>query len=363
MTGKIQILAAKLARADTAFWLLPMLMALLVAGTLAQKSMGLYAAQEKFFASFFFFAGPVPLPGGYTLLGLLSFSLLLKFLLHSDWHLRKAGINLAHAGVLVILFGGLATSLTAREGYIVIPEGEQGEYVYDYHLRQLYIFENDALKKTVDFGDLDKEISGLPFEIKTVNTCANCSIVNRADAKTPAEKPQGMARFMALEPQAASPEPEADIAGVTFTLRGLKNGNGTHIAFEGMPQPIVLRHMGKTYKIIFGKQQRLLPFALRLEKFTKETYPGTDAARAYSSALTIRDSGLDWPALIEMNKPLRHKGYTFYQSSFEQTPKITATILAVVENRGRLLPYIGTAIIAAGLLLHLLIALQRKEVP
>ena len=41
----------------------------LTAGTLAQKWLGLYAAQKIFFASFIIWVGPIPLPGGYTLTG------------------------------------------------------------------------------------------------------------------------------------------------------------------------------------------------------------------------------------------------------------------------------------------------------
>jgi cytochrome c biogenesis protein ResB len=148
---------------------------------------------------------------------------------------------------------------------------------------------------------------------------------------------------------------------LTFSIAGLKDQDGTYIAFEGMPEPVTLYANEKEYKIIFGKQQSMLPFTIRLSDFEKEIYPGTDKARGYSSDVVILDNGLEWPARIEMNKPLRYKGYTFYQSSFEQTDKMQATILSVVENKGRLFPYIGTLIVTAGLMLHLAFVMREKR--
>jgi cytochrome c biogenesis protein ResB len=127
-----------------------------------------------------------------------------------------------------------------------------------------------------------------------------------------------------------------------------------------MPQPIELTKDKETYGIILGKVQRQLPFQIALKDFKRETYPGLDKAKAYSSDVIVHDGDIEWPAKIEMNAPLRYKGYTFFQSSFEQNDKGEMTVLSVVENRGRLFPYIGTFIIAAGLLLHILLAGRKK---
>jgi hypothetical protein len=114
--------------------------------------------------------------------------------------------------------------------------------------------------------------------------------------------------------------------------------------------------------IVFGKNQYELPFSLKLDDFKKDLYNGTDKARNYSSDVTLRDGKLSWPARIEMNKPLRYRGYTFFQSSFEESPNgEQATILAVVENKGRLMPYIGTGVLGLGLLLHLMLAVTGRR--
>ena len=62
-----------------------------------------------------------------------------------------------------------------------------------------------------------------------------------------------------------------------------------------------------------------------------------------------------------MNQPLRYKGYSFYQSSFDQRANTEVTVLNVVQNKGRLFPYIATLIIFIGIVLHLIIHLQLRQ--
>ena len=355
----------RLAQADMVFYLLPALMALLVAGTLAQRSMGLYAAHKMFFGSFVIWAGPVPLPGGYMLIGFLTLNLAIKFIFNSEWSWRKAGIILSHLGVLVLLVGGLLTAVSAKEGFMIIGEGEGSPYIYDYHNRELSVFMGDYASMTIPFQNFingQNSIDTLPFNFQIQQACSNCAIIKREDApeiKTPL---QGMARFMALETKSPATSPEENMAGIGFEISGLdKNQDGFYIAFEAMPEPITLKRGKQNYKIMMGRQQRTLPFRLELIDFKRETYPGMDKARAYSSAIIVHDGNLQWPALISMNTPLRYKGYTFYQSSFEQTENGEMTVLSVVENKGRLFPYIGTLLVTAGLLLHIFITLQKRR--
>lgn len=350
----------RLARADAVFFILPFIMLNLAAGTVAQRFMGLYAAQEKFFGSFLFWLGPLPLPGGYLMTSALAVLLALKFFLESEWSYRRAGINLAHLGALVLLGGGLVSSLSAREGYMIIPEGEASPYVFDYIRRDLHIFENDRLMAAIPFENSGAmPMLGAPEGIEVVGACANCGIEKRDEGQ---KNLRGMARFMRLEKKPPEKEPEENISGVTLKILGFgPKQDGFYIAFEGMPKPIELKKNGRDYKIMFGREQRMLPFSLKLKEFIKETYPGTDKAKSYSSDLDIIEAGAEWPARVEMNAPLRYKGYTFYQSSFIETPEKVATVLATVENKGRIFPYLGTVILASGLLLHLLMALRERR--
>lgn len=361
----LRAVAERLSRSDIVFYSLPLLMALLVAGTLAQAEMGLYAAQQKYFASFIAWVGPLPLPGGYLLLGLLSLNLTLKFLFFSEWKWRKSGIILTHLGTLVILIGGLLTALFAREGYMIITEGQAAPFVYDYHKRELAIFKGEQPFESLAHDRLvpGQTIETLPFTVTVLSSCKNCGIIRRDEAPDLFGDPvyRDLAVNMALSRKTEEKEHEANLSGITFRLEGLDDEqNGVYIAFEGMPRPITVSAGTQDYNLIFGKAQRRLPFAVYLEEFIKRDYPGTSKARDYISDVRILDEGTQWDARITMNAPLRYKGYTFYQSSFEQTPLAESTILSVVENKGRLFPYIGTGIIAFGLILHLILVLRRR---
>lgn len=347
----------RLSHADSVFWLLPPLMVLLTIGTVAQRWMGLHAAHQMFFSSFIVWWGPLPLPGGFTLLALLSFFLVLKFLLKSEWHFEKSGIIITHLSVLVLLVGGLLTAITARESFMIIPEGQETPFIYDYNARSLVVYENGQPLAQLDFARIAQwDNHPLPFGLEILDSCQNCAI---AEPKTAQENARGMARFMELSEKKSEMEPEANLSGATLVLSNIAPEiDGRYIIFDGMPKAIEFSKDGRPYALIFGKNQTQLPFSVKLIDFQKQTYGGTETAKSYASDIVIKDGALDWPVRIEMNVPLRYRGYTFFQSSFEQGPDFETTILAVVENKGWLFPYIGTFGLALGLLLHIFIALR-----
>jgi len=350
----IQIIAG----AQTVFYIMPAFILLLIIGTIAQKWIGLYTAHKIFFASFILWAGPVPLPSGLTILAILTLSLLTKFLFASPWSLKKSGIILSHLGALIILIGGLVTSITAKEGFMILPEGgDPSPYIYDYNKRELFIFKNERLHTRVPFDHLNNQLQNIktPFAITILNKCANCDITKRDPDTIKDEK--SMAAGMQLINKPSELEPEQNFSGTTFRISGTTNQdeNGTYVAFENMPKPIEITDGETLYKIMYGKQQRILPFSLSLIDFVKTDYPGTNTAKAFHADITIHDKALEWPTRIEMNAPLRYKGYTFYQSSFQDDQNQQATILAVVENQGVIFPYIGTILMALGLIIHAII--------
>jgi cytochrome c biogenesis protein ResB len=61
-----------------------------------------------------------------------------------------------------------------------------------------------------------------------------------------------------------------------------------------------------------------------------------------------------------MNHPLRYGGYTFYQYQMDagqvaqEAGRVPSSVLSVVRNPGWLTPYIGCAMVGAGLLIQFL---------
>jgi len=344
----------KLAGPGAVFWILPWLMVLLAAGTLAQAEHGLYMAEKTYFSSLILWAGPVPLPGGVTTIAALFLALSIKFFAFSPWRMDRAGTLLAHFGIWLLLFGGLLTALTGREGVMVIPKGARSDTVSAYHDR---IFVVERGNETVFTLPQDEWRTGaidapdLPFPIKVLEICNHCDVT---PIQTPDPAREGLAAQAALKTIPPERENELNRAGMTFSIQGK-----TYIAVEDVPGTAIINAQGQSYDFSVRRAAETLPFTLHLVDFQKALYPGTEEARAYHSDVIVEDGSVQWPARIEMNRPLRYKGYTFYQSSFVETQDGAKTVLSVpYNNTGRLFPYVSGALLAAGLVVHLLLRMR-----
>ena len=121
---------------------------------------------------------------------------------------------------------------------------------------------------------------------------------------------------------------------------------------ESLPRQSV-KVGGRRYKIELRRKLHYKPYSLHLIKFRFDRYPGTDIPKNYSSEVRLVDTerGEDRVVTIRMNEPLRYRGETYYQSSFDQATERT-TILQVVRNPGWLLPYFSCGLVAVGMGLH-----------
>ena len=70
-----------------------------------------------------------------------------------------------------------------------------------------------------------------------------------------------------------------------------------------------------------GEEFHSLPFAVILNNFCVNKYPGTEAPMNYVSKLTIIDNNIKTNLDISMNRILNYHGYRFLQSSFDEDQK------------------------------------------
>jgi cytochrome c-type biogenesis protein CcsB len=111
----------------------------------------------------------------------------------------------------------------------------------------------------------------------------------------------------------------------------------------------------KTLEVKYGSQEIFLPFSIRLSDFVLERYPGSKSPSGYKSNVILIDkaSGLEKPFTIFMNNILKHKGYRFYQSSYD--PDEQGTILSVNHDpAGMLVTYAGYGLLFLFITLSLL---------
>jgi hypothetical protein len=95
-----------------------------------------------------------------------------------------------------------------------------------------------------------------------------------------------------------------------------------------------------------------LDFAIHLDDFREETYPGVSLAASYESHVTVRPTGGEpFQEKIYMNHPLKYAGYVFYQASFQRTPDGEVTVLSVARDPGMTVSFVGYCVLVGGLLL------------
>lgn len=117
---------------------------------------------------------------------------------------------------------------------------------------------------------------------------------------------------------------------------GLLGGKGVNNAFKQ------LKVGGLDFAFRYGSKVLELPFQIKLNDFEAERYPGTDKSySAFSSQVTVLDEEKgDFDYKIYMNNILDHRGYRFFQASFDPDEK--GTILSVNHDYwGTLITYIG----------------------
>src|SRR6188472_4502015 len=113
-------------------------MALIFAGTLAQVHVGIHEAQERYFQSMFVwwpaegngFRIPI-FPGGHLIGAVLLINLIAAHIKRFRWTWRKFGIHLTHAGLIIMLAGGLFTDLFAVESHMRLGVGDTKNFSED----------------------------------------------------------------------------------------------------------------------------------------------------------------------------------------------------------------------------------------
>ena len=393
--------------------LLAFAIVLVFVGTIAQADEGLYGAQAHYFkqwvvvgANFFGHKLPILLPGGYLLGVLLLVNLVCGHIYRFEFSWKKSGIQLAHAGIIVLLVGQLSTDLLSRELQMEFSEGETRNYsqsATDYELAFVNGTEVTTIpNRLLGAGD-ELKIASLPFAVRVKSYWKNSDMNFRAPmlAKTPPVVTNGIA--LDFDFAEATEVKSSDQRNVPTAILELRTENGSlgewvasgwsgdesvianiqsqyaqtigpemgHSIATKLTTPQTVTVNGQTYTFLMRPVQVRHDFSLTLLKATHTVYPGTDIPKDFRSR--VRISGENREVEISMNHPLRFGGYTFYQyqmAAGEMVSKSGGTpfsVLQVVRNPGWLTPYIGCSMVALGLvvqfLFHLMKFISRKQTP
>jgi len=376
---------------------------LVFVGTLAQADEGLYGAQAHYFkqwlvvgASMFGHKLPLLLPGGYLLGTLLLVNLVASHIYRFEFSWRKTGIQLAHAGVIVLLVGQLSTDMLSRELQMHFIEGETRTYsdsATDYEL----VFQAGdtvtAIPERMLKAGTELEIASLPFRVRVKQHWHNSDLNYRAPMMQngPPQANHGLALnfdFSRVDDVKAMDERNVPTALLEFRTAAGSLGDWVVSDWAGDPTivasvssqyaqmgaemarkiagqlvaPQTVTVDGKTFTFTLRPARVVHPFSLTLLKATHTVYPGTDIPKDFRSRVRIdnHQNGEKREVEISMNHPLRYGGYTYYQYQMdagqvaEQAGRTPSSVLQVVRNPSWLTPYIGCAMVGLGLVIQFL---------
>jgi hypothetical protein len=341
-------------------------------GTFYQIDNGIYAAKARFFSSWIVLIGGFfPFPGVRLTVLTLILNQLSMLIFRQAWKWNKAGLILTHTGILILLIGGGIISYTARETFLMLWEGETSNEASSYHAWELAAWtkaqNTGAVQNLAVFGS-DTLAAGRSYPVPFANGAIsiqgfykNCMALTSSRGDTA----QGMAAAIdSLEPQRPASDPSENVPGanIVLTANGLPPARVLLYAASPAPSPVAAGN--DTLWLALRQKRTRLPVSVTLIYFVKEDYAGTQMARQFKSTIRVSGSDINREVVVSMNKPFRYRQFTFYQSSYSQNGPRESSTFAIVENRGKSLPYIAGLFMALGLILHFCVKLivhSRKQ--
>ena len=386
--------------------LLAFAIVLVFVGTIAQADEGLYAAQSHYFRQWLVVGAhlfgrhiPIILPGGYLIGTLLLVNLVVAHIYRFQLTTKKIGIMLAHSGVILLLVGQLATDMLAREMQMHFAEGDTRNYSESATDYELNFASADGAKGEQIVSIPEKMLARggeipngyLPFAIRVKSFWKNSDVNFRAPMmqNAPPLSTNGVARNFDFKKaddvrtmdqrniptvvlEFSTPAGPlgvwvaSDWVGDAALVEAVRNSYaqmGMDMAQKIAAQlvaPQAIEAGGKKYTFTMQPARVRHPFSLTLLKASHTVYPGTDIPKDFRSRVRLDNSltGEKREVEISMNHPLRYGGYTYYQyqmdagQAAQMAGRTPTSVLSVVRNPSWLTPYIGCAMVGAGLMIQ-----------
>ena len=133
----------------------------------------------------------------------------------------------------------------------------------------------------------------------------------------------------------------------------VQNAGGKKTLWLGQGDHEAVSVGGKTFQVVYGLRTQPIGFRLALRDFRLENYPGTQRPASFESDVTLKDdsNGTVKDLTIQMNEPLKYRGYKVFQSGYQQPagePEIS--IFTVAKDPGIPLKYFGAVVLIGGTL-------------
>ncbi len=257
----------------------------------------------------------------------------------------KWGQLTLHVAFLLIAVGALVTRYIGYEGVLHLRNGQESRVMVSDHM---------VLEVTLEEkGHVQAYMYPLYLSSMTKNrfhqtlALGDKSVTINLERYLPSAHKKG-AHFItgALKPTGDKPQ--------LITLALEHAGKTQHIDLTGYKatpgEQRVVDFGDLNVKLAYGAKLINLPFALKLDRFVLQRYPGTMMPSSYESYVTVRDpeTNTTFPYHIYMNHVLPYRGYRLFQSSYDTDEQ--GSILSVNHDPGVYPTYFGYLLMVLGFL-------------
>jgi hypothetical protein len=308
------------------------------------------------------------MPGGALVGAVLLVNLVSAQVRRLERSWKKAGIWIAHAGLVLLVLGEFITGLAQRETRMAVEEGQTVNFVESPREMELAVVDrtDPAMDDvySIPARSLARRdavaLPGTPVVLRLHGYWRNSVVAMRQPQDPPSPATQGVGTMRTVHPQPpVSRDEEIDNSAAYVEPIVGGQSQGVWLVSSSVDEQTFVAG-GRTYGIGMRLLREYLPYAVTLKKFRHDVYPGTNIPKNFSSLVRIENPGRGEArdVLIYMNQPLRYEGKAFYQASFGKND--TLSILQVVQNPGWLVPYVSCVLVMIGLLVHFGITFRRS---
>ncbi|MGB5867639.1 MAG: cytochrome c biogenesis protein CcsA [Arcobacteraceae bacterium] len=248
---------------------------------------------------------------------------------------RQKAKFIFHISFVVMLIGAGLTRYVGYEGIMHIKEGQTQNQMSS--LEPYIQVTIETTDKKQYYAEFQKEFSAIgsnkfDYNVEFEGKTLNLSLDSYKFAK------KGSATM--------------NLVGTKVTL-GDESQVTKIVGQRGQTSPLV-RDLtfkdGTKVFLTYGSKPLSIPFAIKLNDFQLDRYPGSMSPSSYASEVTLIDKANDvkFDYRIFMNSTLIYGGFQFFQSSYD--PDETGTVLSVNKDPGTIPTYIGYFLLALGLI-------------
>jgi len=268
------------------------------------------------------------------------------------WRREKIASLMFHLAFVLIIIGAGITRYFGFEGVMHIREGSSSHVIYSSEpYLQVSATAKDfsySLSKPLQFSEAFRR--GFSYSFKTpsnkeVDIAFNDYMKNGVSRSVAGKEGDTVVRVV----RGGMMERGSEVLLVDVSYGG-KTQTIPLFAGTGFSTPVKEIDLdGVKLKLSYGNKEINLPFSLYLDDFVLDRYAGSMSPSSYASEVTLVDPGrnIKEKRRIYMNHVLDHRGYRFFQSSYDADEM--GTVLSVNHDQaGTWVSYAGYILLALG---------------